>query len=114
MIHLSIANDFTKTPGFRYETQSPGISGQLFRTKKLQVLYEQALLSNERLIVNLDGTAGYLTSFLEEAFGGLQREYRNKGMRCNILDNIDIVSTVEPHWVADIKRYVDKEIAKYR
>ncbi len=26
------------------------------------------------LFVNLDGTAGYATSFLEEAFGGLVRE----------------------------------------
>jgi len=32
------------------------------------------LAEHERLEVDLDGTAGYCTGFLEEAFGGLIRE----------------------------------------
>lgn len=112
MIYLSVAKDFTKTPGFRYETQSPGISGELFRMSKLLVSYEQAVKNNDKLEVNLDGTAGYLTSFLEEAFGGLQRYYRENGDNRNILESITIVSDDEPHWKSDIERYVQRELEK--
>ena len=114
MIQISVAKDFTKTPGFRYESQSPKISGELFRTSKLLPAYLKALETNEKLEVNLDGTAGYLTSFLEEAFGGLQRDYRKKGIRCNILDIITIVSNEEPHWKGAIDGYVQREIKKYK
>lgn len=112
MIHLSVAKDFTKTPGFRYERQSPLISGELFRTSKLIPKYEEALSLNDKLQVNLDGTSGYLTSFLEEAFGGLQRYNKEKKIDRNILDDIEIVSEDEPHWKDDIIRYVKREIEK--
>jgi hypothetical protein len=113
MIHLSVAENFTKTPGFRYERQSPGISGELFRKSKLLGAYEEAVKNKDKLEVNIDGTAGYLTSFLEETFGGLQRHYRENGVQCNILENIIIVSDEEPHWKDDIQDYVQREINKY-
>ena len=31
-----------------------------------------------KIIINLDGTAGYATSFLEEAFGGLVRDLKRR------------------------------------
>jgi hypothetical protein len=112
MIYLSIASDFSKTPGFRYESQSPEISGEKFRIDKLIPSYEEALEKKDKLQVNLDGTVGYLTSFLEEAFGGLQRYNKEKKRNKNILDDIEIISTDEPHWKEDIERYVKREIER--
>lgn len=102
MLQLTVAKDFNKVPGFRYKTQSPTTSGQQFREDFLEPKYLESLEKGEKLQVILDGTDGYLTSFLEESFGGLQRDHLDK----NILDNIEIISNDEKHWIEDIKRYV--------
>ena len=104
MITLSVVKDFSKKPGFRYKTQSPGVSGAEFRDTLLEPKYAEAIQSQQKLQVSLDGTDGYLTSFLEEAFGGLQRKHLGE----NILDVIEIISNDEKHWITDIKRYVKK------
>lgn len=65
---ISIANDFSKTPAGRYETDGP-YSGQLFRDKFLI----PALQRCDIVTINLDGTIGYGSSFLEEAFAGVVR-----------------------------------------
>ncbi|WP_247997406.1 STAS-like domain-containing protein [Brucella tritici] len=65
---ISIANNFTKYPGGRYRKHGKG-SGEEFR----DVWLVPALENNEQLTIELDGTAGYSSSFLEEAFGGLVR-----------------------------------------
>lgn len=67
---ISIANDFSRFPAGRYRTDGP-YSGQHFRDDLLQ----PALKKYDRVIVDLDGTMGFGSSFLEEAFGGLRREY---------------------------------------
>ncbi|MFA5080404.1 MAG: STAS-like domain-containing protein [Candidatus Paceibacterota bacterium] len=101
---ISIANDFSKTPGFRYKIQSPGISGEEFRDNILEPKYKVAQQNGEVLEVVLDGTSGYLTSFLEEAFGGLQRKvYPEK------VSMIQIISNDEKHWIDTImKRYIPR------
>lgn len=65
---ISIAGDFTKYPGGRYKKHGTG-SGEEFREKFLI----PNLQKEEQLTIILDGTAGYSSSFLEEAFGGLTR-----------------------------------------
>ncbi len=60
---LSIATEFSKTPGFRYKYQSPGTSGEEFRDNILQPKYLEAKAANEKLEVFLDGTDGYLPVF---------------------------------------------------
>jgi STAS-like domain of unknown function (DUF4325) len=65
---ISIANDFTKYPGGRYRRHGKG-SGEEFRENFLVPNIE----SHEPVTIVLDGTAGYSSSFLEEAFGGLVR-----------------------------------------
>lgn len=106
MIILSVVKDFSKKPGFRYKAQSPGVSGAEFRDNFLEPMYLEALRGKQKLQVLLDGTDGYLTSFLEEAFGGLQRKHSGE----NVLDVIEIISNDEKHWIADIKRYVKKAV----
>jgi hypothetical protein len=102
MLEISIAKDYTKTPGFRYESQSEGSSGEAFRDKILEPKYLEARSLGEQLRVNLDGTNGFLTSFLEEAFGGLQRKVGKE----NILNVIKVISSEEPYWIDEIENYV--------
>lgn len=68
----SIAREFSMTPGGRFKKHGP-YSGEAFRDGVLRDLLQRAINSGDRLVVELDGTAGYGSSFLEEAFGGLIR-----------------------------------------
>jgi STAS-like domain of unknown function (DUF4325) len=65
---LSVAKDFSPSPAGRYIEDGP-FPGAVFRDNMLV----PALKSNDQVTVNLDGTDGYGSSFLEEAFGGLIR-----------------------------------------
>ena len=66
---INVSRDFSKYPGPRYASLGKS-SGEVFRDQKLI----PALESNEKVVVELDGTAGYGSSFLEEAFGGTIRK----------------------------------------
>jgi hypothetical protein len=70
---ISIANDFTRYPGVRYRKDG-SFSGQEFRENVLTPALEDARSDNSVVVVILDGVAGYGSSFLEEAFGGLIRD----------------------------------------
>jgi len=66
---INVARDFSKYPAGRYNEDGPA-SGQAFREKFLiPVLSDRGSLT-----IELDGTRGYGSSFLEEAFGGAVRE----------------------------------------
>lgn len=65
---IVIARDFTPFPGGRYRQHGEG-SGEEFRDDLLR----PALNREASVTVRLDGTSGYPSSFLEEAFGGLIR-----------------------------------------
>lgn len=78
-MRINIANDFSKTPGGRFVTEG-AYSGQEFREKILSPRYNEAIEKNEKLEINFDGCFGYATSFLEESFGGLVRERKEKGV----------------------------------
>lgn len=67
-----IAEKFSTTPGGRFRKHGP-YSGEEFRDDVLRDLLEHAIGAGEKLAIVLDGTAGYGSSFLEEAFGGLIR-----------------------------------------
>ncbi len=71
---LNIANDFSKTPAGRSANLHGEHSGETFRDEKLWPMLQQAMKSNSKLTVTLDGTAGYPASFLDEAFGGMIRK----------------------------------------
>jgi STAS-like domain of unknown function (DUF4325) len=65
---IDIGKDFSRYPAGRYETDGP-FNGELFRTKFLV----PTLVNQQQITIDLDNTAGYGSSFLEEAFGGLVR-----------------------------------------
>lgn len=66
---ISVARDFTRYPAGRYK-QNGETSGEAFRERFL----EEPLKKGEQITVDFDGTVGYGSSFLEEAFGGLVRK----------------------------------------
>lgn len=68
-ILISVAKQFSETPSGRYLTDGP-FSGERFRD---ELLYPN-LMKFDSVEIDLDGTLGYGSSFLEEAFGGLIRE----------------------------------------
>ncbi len=69
---LSVADRFSKVPGARLRRDGPH-SAEEFRSNVLVPALRTAINDNDVLEVMLDGTAGYGSSFLEEAFGGLVR-----------------------------------------
>lgn len=71
MKRINVAKDFTRFPSGRYASHGD-TSGEAFRKQFL----EKPLSKGEQVYVELDGTIGYSSSFLEEAFGGLVRSLR--------------------------------------
>ncbi|MGE4431881.1 MAG: STAS-like domain-containing protein [Sphingobium sp.] len=67
-IVINIAKDFSRAPAGRFISDGPN-SGERFRNDFLV----PALKSDSNAVVQLDGTRGLGSSFLEEAFGGLRR-----------------------------------------
>lgn len=65
---INVARDFSRAPAGRFISDGPN-SGERFRDQFLK----PALDEGKEVVVELDGTRGYGSSFLEEAFGGLVR-----------------------------------------
>lgn len=98
---ISIANDYTKTPGGRHAKEGR-FSGEDFRQNILYPAFAESLEKGYMLTVDLDGGFGYGSSFLEEAFGGLARMTHDH----RIL-SIRIISDEEPRLVDDIRKYME-------
>lgn len=99
-------------PGSRFIKLGPQ-SGEAFKNylhKHLTNCYGSDFSKNinNEFIVDLDGTIGYGSSFLEEGFGGLIR----MGVPASIVLKIKVVSNEEPELVGDIKEYIEDEIKK--
>ena len=69
MLTLPVAK-FSDTPGPRSREEGD-FSGEQFLEEVLLPQFEEAVRTNQKLVVDLDGAEGYATSFLEAAFGGL-------------------------------------------
>lgn len=101
-IKISIAKDFSKTPGPRYIKEG-NFSAELFLNDILEEKFKKIINSGGRIIIDLDGTLGYATSFLEEVFGGLARKYGPD----EVSNLIEIHSQEEPWLIDDIKKYIE-------
>lgn len=82
---VNIAKDFTRYPAGRYKRNGK-TSGEEFREKFL----EPTLITGDSVVVELDGTIGYGSSFLEEAFGGLARSLKLSASQLS--DRLKLVS----------------------
>lgn len=95
--------NFSEFPGPRREVIGPN-SGEKFRDTILLPAIQSG--STEVITINLDGTAGYGSSFLEEAFGGLVRHGVSREKMKEIIDNL--ISLEDPSIIEEIKEYVSE------
>lgn len=101
---INIVDDFTPYPGGRYP-DGKNDSGQDFRERILWPELEKAIKGGYKLIINLDGGAGYGSSFLDEAFGGLVRIcHISKDV---LKDKLRFISEEDPYCVEEIWEYID-------
>lgn len=95
---ISVAQDFTRYPSGRYKRHSR-TSGEEFRARFL----EEPLRKGEAIVVDLDGTIGYGSSFLEEAFGGVPRELH---LSADYVLGLMKFKAADPSLVEEITEYV--------
>lgn len=94
--------DFTEFPGPRHESIGP-FSGEKFRDEViLKALAEHDIAE---IRIDLDGTAGYGSSFLEEAFGGLVRKGISYKDVLGLSDRI--TSNEDTSLIDEIKEYIN-------
>ena len=93
--NIVIAEVFSPYPAGRYPDDGE-FNGTTFRQDHLV----PALQKFERVEVVFDRVAGFGSSFLEEAFGGLIRE---EGMSKEFLDNHLVLSTTEEDLEDDVE-----------
>lgn len=94
-------SNYTVTPGGRYRTDGK-FSGEEFREDILRDLFKKVLENDDLLTIDLDNTYGYPSSFLEEAFGGLAREFNSD----LVLKYMRFISDDDPIEIERIKKYV--------
>jgi hypothetical protein len=70
MKKLVVSKEFTDSPGGRFVSDGPK-SGEEFREKFLEPIIQKG----EPTVIDMDGSWGYPTSFLDESFGVLIRKY---------------------------------------
>src|ERR1700693_2854858 len=109
-ITINIAKEFSNTPGARFKTD--GLfstegkflwNGEEFRETFLEK-YFQNPKDDSKILIELDGTEGYPTSFLEEAFGGLARKF---GIE-TCLKKLEFISSEEKMLIDEIRNYIEK------
>lgn len=96
--------DFTLTPGPRLK-EDGAHSGEEFRDNYLLPKYLKAVEEEICLYVVLEGTKGYASSFLEEAFGGLvRRGYKKKEVK----KYLKVRSSDRPWYEREVYNYIDE------
>lgn len=99
MKSINIARDFTRFPSGRYK-RNGDTSGEAFRERFLV----EPIRSGESITVEMDGTIGYGSSFLEEAFGGLVRVLK---ISSSTLSTKLFIVSADPILVEEIKGYIE-------
>ena len=90
---IRVLEDFSEFPALRHCNISDE-SGEKFYHNVLNKAFKEAYEKDEKLTVNLDATAGYASSFLDEAFGNLVYDFTLDIVK----SKIEIISEQEPHW----------------
>lgn len=100
---IVIASQFSVYPGGRVDDDGPH-NGTKFRTQFIIPALECAIQNDDSVTIDFDGTRGYGSSFLDEAFGGLIRLGYNKDQ---ILKYIKFKSSRQSV-VAEVMQYINK------
>lgn len=101
LVTVNVAENFSRFPSGRTPEDSK-YSGELFRERFLL----DPLAKGYSIRIELDGPIGYGSSFLDEAFGGLTRDfgYSVKFLR----DHIEFVS-YDAALISEIWSYIEAE-----
>lgn len=91
--YYSVTKEYTEYPGPRFRKQGEN-SGQAFYEDILKEKMEEVIDKKDILVLDLDGTAGYASSFLDEAIGNLVLQHSELVVK----NHLEIISTVEPDW----------------
>ncbi|MDE7431256.1 MAG: STAS-like domain-containing protein [Lachnospiraceae bacterium] len=100
-IIYNVAENYGKILGGRWRRLGPK-SGEDFYESVLEPAFKKAKENNDSLKFMLDGTTGYPSSFLDQSFGELARNYG--------VDEVRKVVTFETkvfQWVVD---YINRQI----
>lgn len=106
--------DFTEAPGPRFINQGEH-SGEQFYVEVLNEKMAQCIRENKELDILLDGTAGYPSSFLDQAFGELVYDFTKEIVehRVHIITvvnrrrKIKLESETYPQWEEKRKKTPD-------
>lgn len=98
MVMVSIAKDFSRFPSGRYK-RNGDTSGEAFR----ELFLEPPLKAGDDVTVDLDGTVGYGSSFLEEAFGGVVRSLK---LKPDFVLRHLTVKTADPALADEVRQYI--------
>jgi STAS-like domain of unknown function (DUF4325) len=104
MITINVAKDFTRFPSGRFR-KNGDTSGEAFR----EIYLEPHLKKGDQISVELDGTIGYGSSFLEEAFGGLVRSLR---LQPATLSNNLVIKTEDAALLDEVNSYIEEASQK--
>ena len=96
---IKVVQDFSKYPAGRYY-EDGDYSAQKFRN---DLLLPALTANSDAVTVELDGVAGYSSSFLEEAFGGLVRE--SKLPKGELEERLSLVSA-DKNLIEEIRQYI--------
>lgn len=99
LVKIDLAADFSAHPFGRYRAHGP-VSGERFREEHLV----PALQRGADVLVDIDGTTGLSSSFLDEAFAGLIRA--GVLTKQTFINRVTIKSTRDPSYADDIAEYV--------
>ena len=98
---INVAREFSTEPAGRFPSDGP-VNGERFRK---ELLLPALRKSDQHVCVNFDGTEGYGSSFLEEAFGGLVRV---DGLTAaDLRERLQIESAEDPSVIEEIWQYID-------
>lgn len=92
---IKIATEYSRTVKGRYHPKDGKYTGQRFREEFLEPIFNDY----DKIIIDLDDLYGYPSSFREEAFGGLAREFGKNA----VLAKLEFICTDEPPIIDVIK-----------
>lgn len=105
MTELAIATVFSRFPAGRYLTDGP------YPGEKFRPMLVEGLRGGASLTVDLDGTIGYGSSFLEEAFGGLVRD---EGFSIADLHQRLVLKATDKTLLSEVWGYIDDAVPRKR
>ena len=106
---LKIATQFAKACGGRKRTDG-SCSAEEFYEDCFKPIFKMSLDKDEDLTVDLDGTAGYASSFLDESFGRLTLDLDFTVDEIN--KRLHLISTEEPELIDEIRTSIREWFAE--